>query len=347
MQYDQSSPAAAGSREGLPRVAILGEFSAGKSTLINLLTGQRTLRTQVTATQMPAAWISYGDQEPYCIDMEGNSLPVDLDKPDLIDPAKISCVRMFMRTPVLEICDLIDTPGNSDPNIPAEAWQRIADIADIAVWCTPSTQAWRQSERAAWNEVPASLRKRSVLLITRADMLSKQEDRQKVLKRVHTEAGPHFSAIHMASLRNFKNLHPFLRDLIELCGLPAGTRIPEEAPAEPERPAVSVIKPKPANTTAPSGPATGVWRQLTRNLQRDNTDELRKVTLEFLATMDRMLDDGSGKPGTATTLWKEMLRIRSKQTGTNANDFFRDFLIALDAQADSLPAQRRASGGAA
>ena len=36
-----------------PVIALMGEFSAGKSTLLNLLVGRNILPTQVTATRMP------------------------------------------------------------------------------------------------------------------------------------------------------------------------------------------------------------------------------------------------------------------------------------------------------
>ena len=44
-----------------PRVCLMGEFSAGKSTLSNLLLGAEALPVNVTATQLPPVWISEGD----------------------------------------------------------------------------------------------------------------------------------------------------------------------------------------------------------------------------------------------------------------------------------------------
>ena len=36
-----------------PRIALMGEFSSGKSTLLNLLIGEALLPTKVTATELP------------------------------------------------------------------------------------------------------------------------------------------------------------------------------------------------------------------------------------------------------------------------------------------------------
>ena len=44
--------------EKRPRVALMGEFSAGKSTLSNLLIGRAALPVNVTATQLPPVWMS-------------------------------------------------------------------------------------------------------------------------------------------------------------------------------------------------------------------------------------------------------------------------------------------------
>ena len=199
------------------RVVVLGEFSAGKSTLINLLTGARSLRTQITATQMPPVWMSYGTADPYSVDLNGESHPVDLSNPDSISVSDTAYIRSFVEAPALELCDFIDTPGNSDPNIASEAWERVAKIADIAIWCSSSTQAWRQSELSAWQEVPEHVRAKSILLLTRADKLTSDVDRNKVLRRIEHEASDEFTHIHMASLINFSNAREVLNDLVALC----------------------------------------------------------------------------------------------------------------------------------
>jgi len=75
------------------RVVVLGEFSAGKSTLINLLTDGNNLRTQVTATQMPPVWMSYGSDEPYRVDLNGKEHPVDPNDPDSISVSETLYIR--------------------------------------------------------------------------------------------------------------------------------------------------------------------------------------------------------------------------------------------------------------
>lgn len=261
-----------------PRVVVLGEFSAGKSTLINLLTGARSLRTQVTATQMPAVWMSYGEGDPYSVDLAGVERSFDSTDPEAISVADTAYVRTFMKTPALELCDFIDTPGNSDPNIAPIAWERVAALADIAVWCSPCTQAWRQSELAAWRDVPERVRARSILLLTRADKLSGDTDREKVMARVTREAGDLFSHIHMASLKEFGNAREFLRDLIDLCNA-----VTEGGGAEPE--ASEIAEPTPPLQT-PTGHATALWRQIIAETDPDDPDARALAFDNFLERLD-------------------------------------------------------------
>jgi len=184
---DLPSPGAGGERVRKPRIAFMGEFSAGKSTLSNMLIGASPLPVKVTATQLPPVWISYGDRSAFREDLEGNVSPVDLDRLETIVPDETRVIRIFQESDILELCDLIDMPGISDPNMSPDLWQRVIDHADLVVWCTHATQAWRQSEAAVWESMKPELYSKSLLLLTRYDKLLNDSDRSRVLKRVRRE----------------------------------------------------------------------------------------------------------------------------------------------------------------
>jgi hypothetical protein len=95
----------------------MGEFSAGKSTLSNLLIGAAPLPMKVTATQLPPVWISWGDGAPYREDLDGETHPIDIARLSEIDPSETRVIRIFAKSDVLEMCDIIDMPGISDPNM--------------------------------------------------------------------------------------------------------------------------------------------------------------------------------------------------------------------------------------
>ena len=170
-----------------PRIALMGEFSAGKSTLSNLLIGASPLPTRVTATQLPPVWISWGDGQAYREDLDGETHPIDVERIGEIDPSETRVIRLFCRSDILELCDIIDMPGISDPNMASDVWERVIGKADGVLWCTHATQAWRQSEAAVWESLDHDLFKKSLLLITRFDKLRNDVDRARVLKRVERE----------------------------------------------------------------------------------------------------------------------------------------------------------------
>ncbi|MEM9248334.1 MAG: dynamin family protein [Pseudomonadota bacterium] len=195
-----------------PRVAIMGEFSAGKSTLTNLLMGDQALPTRVTATQLPPVWLSHGEGSAYGETVEGVRFPIDpetLDRQSWVDPgqsghtldvAETRYLRVFRQAEILEACDLIDFPGISDPNMDADVWQRVLPLADAVLWCTHATQAWRQSEAAVWEEMSPELMARSLLLLTRIDRVVEARDRRRLITRVARETDGLFAGVYPVSL---------------------------------------------------------------------------------------------------------------------------------------------------
>lgn len=182
-----------------PCVALMGEFSAGKSTLSNLLIGKSALPVNVTATQLPPVWMSYGEQAPYCVDQNEEEHDVDPSLSD-ISVEETNHVRIFHQSRFLKFADLIDMPGISDPNMAADVWQRVIHHADIVVWCSHATQAWRQSEAAVWSTLPPSLYDKSLLLLTRMDRILSEKDRGRVIKRVEKETEGLFREVLPVSL---------------------------------------------------------------------------------------------------------------------------------------------------
>lgn len=199
----QSAPApspAAPPAPRRPRVALMGEFSAGKSTLSNLLIGSQSLPVNVTATQLPPVWMTHGDEAPYRVDLDGEEFDIDIARLSDVKVGDTSHIRIFLDSEFLKMCDLIDMPGISDPNMAAEVWQRVIHNADIVIWCSHATQAWRQSEAAVWSTMPAALHQKSILLLTRMDRILSDRDRERVIRRVEKETRGLFRAVLPASL---------------------------------------------------------------------------------------------------------------------------------------------------
>ncbi|WP_181366392.1 dynamin family protein [Albidovulum aquaemixtae] len=178
----------------------MGEFSAGKSTLANLLMSETFSQVQVTATQMPPVWYAHGEGPAVRIAVDGTEEPLDAGQADAVTIRNTRAIRKFVQADILEVCDIIDMPGSSDPNITENIWQSMLPLADAVVWCTPATQAWRQSEAAMWEEAPEHLFPRSLLLITRIDKVLSEADRRRLVSRVQREAGSMFREVLPVSL---------------------------------------------------------------------------------------------------------------------------------------------------
>lgn len=180
--------------ERRPSVALLGEFSAGKSTLMNFLIEEDLLPTRATATELPPVWLTYGRRKAHWVDSDGAPHHLDLAQIRTV-PMTSRFIRIHATAEILEHCDILDTPGISDPNLAVESWRYVAGQANMVLWCTSATQAWRETERSAWLSLPERLRKNSILVVTRADKLVTAADRDKVRRRLTRETQGLFARI--------------------------------------------------------------------------------------------------------------------------------------------------------
>lgn len=183
-----------------PRIALMGEFSAGKSSLTNLLLGGRALPVQVTATRLPPVHISYGEERAAMVDHKGEVSSLPLADIGEISVRDAQAIHVHLPSETLELCDLIDMPGISDPNMPSDIWEAVLPEIDSLLWCTPAPQAWRQSEAAFWAMVQPHLRAPATLVLTHIDKLLTARDRSRVERRVAQETGGDFGGIFPLSL---------------------------------------------------------------------------------------------------------------------------------------------------
>ncbi len=281
-----------------PRIALMGEFSAGKSTLSNLLLGARPLPEKVTATRLSPVWMSYGSEQPYRVDVDGTTEPVSIDMLETVPVDETHVIRLFMEADILDVIDLVDFPGISDPNMSSDVWERVLPEIDAVIWCTHATQAWRQSEAAVWEMMPDVVRENSILLITRYDKLTTDNDRRRVLRRVMRETDGLFGGTFPISLLQALEagddydrwdgsgagpfVDHFLNTIATLCELTAKSKKPlfnsgrraqgadgagPEEEQEPEAPATPVIPRRvqrpldadqPKRARPPASPESGV-----------------------------------------------------------------------------------------
>lgn len=265
-----------------PVIALMGEFSAGKSTLANLLLEQDASPVQVTATQLPPVWYSQGlpSAERVCSTGAREDLPIDdwsSVRPDTTEMISVSSEADF-----LGACDLVDMPGTSDPNMAPDTWEKILPKVDCVIWCTPANQAWRQSEAALWEMVPPKLWDNSLLLLTRMDKMLTDRDRSRVLLRVGREVDGLFrdvlpigltqalaardddEALQRCGASQLLNRIGDVLESLDKHPLPAFKPIPEKTPQAAPEPAALSQEP----STAQPEPVKIVPRRFVRDPNR-------------------------------------------------------------------------------
>lgn len=182
------------------RLALMGEFSAGKSTLSKLFLGDAPLPVKVTATRLPPVWISQGPSAAYAVAHDGTETPIAIEQIDQVRIEDTRMIRLFNPSETLEICDLIDMPGISDPNMSSDVWLSVMDEVDSVVWCTQATQAWRQSEAATWESITGRTNGDNILLVTQVDKLGSERDLDRVMMRVRKETKGQFQHVFPLSI---------------------------------------------------------------------------------------------------------------------------------------------------
>lgn len=179
------------------RVAVLGEPNSGKTTLANAMLGDDLLATDVIQNTRAPVLVRHAARPSLALALaDGRRQPIEPGSTRGLVIASSAAIEVGVPLPRLAQAgglEILDTPGldigAAEIDRDLTPWHQ----ADVAIWCTIATQAWRASEVAAWLALqrPAAT---SLLAVTRADLLN-ETDRDKVLRRLTAEAGAKFAAI--------------------------------------------------------------------------------------------------------------------------------------------------------
>ena len=90
--------------------------------------------------------------------------------------------------------ELLDLSGLANP-LRADNNEFATTRVDAIVWCTPCTQAWKESERVASSRLPERLKRNSILVVTFCDLVKNDRERQRVIERLEQIAHASFLKI--------------------------------------------------------------------------------------------------------------------------------------------------------
>ena len=107
----------------------------------------------------------------------------------------------------LKLFELIDTPGLGSGDIRLDKVNLDCCLqANIAIWCTTSTQAWKATEAKTWASISNRLHRNGLLIATLADALNSDRDRMRVEERLRNEAAPSFGGMAMVTAADVDEL---------------------------------------------------------------------------------------------------------------------------------------------
>jgi hypothetical protein len=179
------------------RTMIAGEFSAGKSTLANLLVGERLIPTSVLASSLPPIVFRYGESVAASACWWAGRGPVAFDGADFdaIMAVRPDYIVLTVPNPILKRVSIFDTPGTSDPDRESEVLVELSGRAEMIIWCTNAVQAWRESERYVWTQLSPAVTKNGLMAVTHVDLPSVRQGYGRIMARLAKEAGPLFHAV--------------------------------------------------------------------------------------------------------------------------------------------------------
>jgi Dynamin family len=176
------------------RIAFLGESNSGKSSLANLFIGEKALPALPVANTRLPTLLQYS-QVAFVRACNWSGERYLLSGASCIALEPIMRVEVGLPIEALERVEILDFPGNANPLLPVALAEVLRHGVDAAVWTTVATQAWRESERAAWLGLPLRLRLQGILAVTHCDLVATPRDLSHLQARLERDAKQHFQAM--------------------------------------------------------------------------------------------------------------------------------------------------------
>lgn len=181
-------------------IAIVGQFSSGKSTFLNAIMGRTILPSGITPITSKVCTICYGDA--YSLEViynDGTSTPKPLEFFHTLDELENLQIREFiLRAPVtlLRSISLLDTPGfNSQNAIDTETTNAILSRVDGIIWLSLIDNVGKQSEKDIIDAHIKQYVSKSLCVLNQKDRLQDEKEVQTSLNYARSAFSGSFSKV--------------------------------------------------------------------------------------------------------------------------------------------------------
>lgn len=191
-------------------IAVVGEFSRGKSTFINALLGKKILPASKNPTTAIISIIAFSDTPKYMISMKKDAKEIEIDEDDFINlkapknideyseewddvisqKSRIESIDYAKVYYPLDVCkgniEIIDTPGLNDIDANrVEITYNYLDKADAIIFLLAADQALTATEAFFLQERISKNKFNDIFfIINRKDMLHSEEEERDVIEYV-------------------------------------------------------------------------------------------------------------------------------------------------------------------
>lgn len=176
------------------RVVVAGEVRTGKSSVVNVLARGKVLPDVAGDLASMPIIVRHADEPYFAVqDAEGRVAPIETleDEENFVEGGVL---LVGADIPHLSSVEIVEVPFTHEGDVSDESLA-LMNSADVLVWLTIASQAWRLSEKSIVEKLTGVGPSQRVLVVSRSDKLRSEKDRGKIRGRLERETEDFFSGV--------------------------------------------------------------------------------------------------------------------------------------------------------
>ena len=190
------------------QIAVVGQFSSGKSTFLNALLSKNILPTGITPVTSKINYIKYAETVKLEVTfVDGREQFYDLNSIVSFTDQRggqrddISFLTLYYPLELLKSITFIDTPGlNSNSQNDTNTTEKVLETVDGIIWLTLVESAAKNSEKKIISKYIQKYASKSLCLINQKDKID-EDELEEVIEHVEHEFQKYFTKIEAISAK--------------------------------------------------------------------------------------------------------------------------------------------------